>query len=336
MDSLPPGDADRQRTALPFGLESIHGLPRSALGMLRCSAVKCARIRNLLSSSRIFSTRRGVCADRIARSNLTRPEIVGSERRITWPRSGPTGSRASSTLAGMSCVSRPSSGRRSSGSSPGTELTRRPDLFPAWDSLSDAEKKLYARQIEMEVFAGYSENADWNVGRLLDAIEEMATWITRSSSTSGAITAPAWRAPSPARSTRRCSSTAWCSTPPSRWPATWAGPGPMVVAWPGKIKAGGGMRTQFTHCIDIAPTVLEAVGVPEPATVDGIGQEPMDGTSFAYTFGDARAEERHTVQYFEIFAAVPCTRTAGGRAPGWTRPRGTSPQRRSRSSSPGV
>jgi arylsulfatase A-like enzyme len=53
----------------------------------------------------------------------------------------------------------------------GTELTKRPELFPAWDSLNDAEKRLYARQ--MEVFAGYSENADWNVGRLLDAIEEM-------------------------------------------------------------------------------------------------------------------------------------------------------------------
>jgi arylsulfatase len=77
----------------------------------------------------------------------------------------------------------------------------------------------------------------------------------------------------------------------------------MVVAWPAKIAADSGIRAQFTHCTDIAPTVLEAVGLPEPATVDGIGQEPMDGTSFGHTFGDAAAEERHTVQYFEMFGS---------------------------------
>ena len=61
----------------------------------------------------------------------------------------------------------------------------------------------------------------------------------------------------------------------------------MVVAWPKQIKAGGDLRTQFTHCIDIAPTVLEAVGIPEPKQVDGIEQEPMDGTSFLYTLDDS-------------------------------------------------
>ena len=74
----------------------------------------------------------------------------------------------------------------------------------------------------------------------------------------------------------------------------------MTVAWPTKIKADNQVRTQFTHCIDIAPTVLEAVGLPEPTTVDGITTEPMDGTSFGYTFADAQAAERHTVQYFEM------------------------------------
>jgi Sulfatase len=78
---------------------------------------------------------------------------------------------------------------------------------------------------------------------------------------------------------------------------------PMVVAWPEKIEASREVRTQFTHCIDVAPTVLDAVGLPEPRTVDGIAQEPMDGTSFAHTFGDANAEERHTVQYFEMFGS---------------------------------
>jgi arylsulfatase A-like enzyme len=78
---------------------------------------------------------------------------------------------------------------------------------------------------------------------------------------------------------------------------------PMVVAWPDRLTANGELRTQFTHCIDIGPTVLEAVGLPEPTVVDGIGQEPMDGTSFFYTFADAQAADRQTVQYFEMFGA---------------------------------
>ena len=80
-----------------------------------------------------------------------------------------------------------------------TELTKRPDLFPGWDSLNDAQKKLYLR--EVEVFAGYSENADWNVGRLLDAIQELGdldnTLIFYILGDNGAR----WRARSPARST---------------------------------------------------------------------------------------------------------------------------------------
>jgi arylsulfatase A-like enzyme/uncharacterized membrane protein len=222
-----------------------------------------------------------------------------------------------------------------------TELTRRPDLFPAWDSLNDAEKKLYARQ--MEVFAGYSENADWNVGRLLDAIEEMGDldntlifyiWGDNGSSMEGTITgsfneltflngvplepeqqlalieqyggiealggdhtaphyAAAW---------------GWAGNTPFQWGKQMSSHlggdrNPMVVAWPTRIKPDRDVRTQFTHCIDIAPTVLEAVGLPEPKTVDGIGQEPMDGTSFAHTFADPQAAERHTVQYFEMFGS---------------------------------
>jgi arylsulfatase len=78
---------------------------------------------------------------------------------------------------------------------------------------------------------------------------------------------------------------------------------PMVVAWPRRIKPDGDMRAQFTHCIDVGPTVLELVGVPEPKVVDGIEQEPMDGTSFAYTLDDADAAEQHTVQYFEMLGS---------------------------------
>jgi arylsulfatase len=77
----------------------------------------------------------------------------------------------------------------------------------------------------------------------------------------------------------------------------------MVVAWPARMKSDDVMRTQFTHVIDVGPTILEAAGIPEPKTVDGIAQEPMDGTSFLYTFDDARAPERHATQYFEMFSS---------------------------------
>lgn len=222
-----------------------------------------------------------------------------------------------------------------------TELTDRPDLFAAWDALTDAQKKLYARQ--MEVFAGYSENADWNVGRLLDAIEEMGDldntliiyiWGDNGASMEGTLTgsfnettffngvvldadeqleliekfggiedlggfhtaphfAAAW---------------AWANNAPFQWGKQMASHlggtrNPMVVAWPNRIKPDAMVRSQFTHCIDVAPTVLELIGVPEPRTVDGIEQEPMDGTSFAHTVDDPNAEERHTVQYFEMLGS---------------------------------
>ena len=77
----------------------------------------------------------------------------------------------------------------------------------------------------------------------------------------------------------------------------------MVVAWPRRIKPDTKVRSQFTHCIDIGPTILEAAGIPEPRVVDGIEQEPMDGTSFLYTLDDPTAPERHTQQYFEMFGS---------------------------------
>jgi arylsulfatase A-like enzyme/uncharacterized membrane protein len=221
------------------------------------------------------------------------------------------------------------------------ELTDRPDLFPAWDSLSDDERRLYARQ--MEVFAGFCENADWNVGRLLDAVEEMGDldntivvyiWGDNGSSMEGTVTGSfnemtflngvvldathqlelidryggieaigdEHTAP------HFASAWAHAGNTPFQWGKQMASHlggtrNPMVIAWPGHIPSGGTVRGQFTHCIDIAPTILEAIGIPEPTTVDGIGQEPMDGTSFAYTFDAPDAAERHTVQYFEILGS---------------------------------
>ncbi len=77
----------------------------------------------------------------------------------------------------------------------------------------------------------------------------------------------------------------------------------MVVAWPRRLQPSPDVRAQFTHVTDIGPTILEAAGIPEPEQVDGIDQEPMDGTSFLYTLDDAQAPERHTTQYFEMFGA---------------------------------
>jgi arylsulfatase len=73
------------------------------------------------------------------------------------------------------------------------------------------------------------------------------------------------------------------------------------VHWPNGITEKGGLRSQFTHCIDVAPTVLEAAGLPEPTMVNGVQQSPMEGTSMLYTFEDQAADDRHDLQYFEMF-----------------------------------
>jgi arylsulfatase A-like enzyme/uncharacterized membrane protein len=222
-----------------------------------------------------------------------------------------------------------------------TELTERPDLFPAWDSLDEDEKKLYARQ--MEVYAGYSENADWNVGRLLDSIDELGDldntliiyiWGDNGASMEGTVTGSFNEMTflngvvlDPAKQLKLIEQYGGIEALGSEhtaphYAAAWAHAGntpfqlgkqmashlggtrdPMVVAWPNGIAARGELRSQFTHVIDIGPTVLEAIGIPEPKLVDGIAQEPMDGTSFLYTSDDAQAAERHTVQYFEVLGA---------------------------------
>jgi len=220
-----------------------------------------------------------------------------------------------------------------------TELTPRPDLFPAWDSLSDTERKLYVRQ--MEVYAGFQENADWNIGRLLDSIDQMGDldntlimyiWGDNGASMEGTVTGSFnemtflnglvldadqqlelinnyggieaiggdHTAPHVAAAWAHAMNT------PFQWGKQMASHlggtrDPMAVAWPARVKPDAKVRSQFTHCIDIAPTVLEAVGIPEPSTVDGIEQEPMDGTSFLYTLDEADAPEQHSEQYFEMF-----------------------------------
>ncbi len=222
-----------------------------------------------------------------------------------------------------------------------TELTARPDVFPAWDSLSQSEKELYARQIE--VFAGYSENADWNVGRVLDAVEEMGDlentlviyiWGDNGASLEGTVTGsfnemtflngvvlePEQQLKliekyggidalgGPHTAPHFAAAWAHAMNTPFQWGKQTASHlggtrDPMVVAWPSRIKAGGALRSQFTHVVDVGPTILEAAGIPQPKTVDGIPQEPMDGTSFLYSFDDPKAAERHATQYFEMFGS---------------------------------
>jgi arylsulfatase A-like enzyme len=89
----------------------------------------------------------------------------------------------------------------------------------------------------------------------------------------------------------------WMKQVPSDFGGTRNG---MVVSWPKGIKAKNEIRSQFGHVIDVAPTILQAIGLPEPKVVNGTPQIPMEGTSLAYTFADGKAKERHTTQYFEI------------------------------------
>jgi len=186
---------------------------------------------------------------------------------------------------------------------PDTELTERPDLFPAWDSLNDAQKKLYARQ--MEVFAGFSENADWNVGRLLDSIEEMGDldntlvlyiWGDNGASMEGTLTGSfnettffngvVLEADEQLAIIEKyggieelggfhtaphfASAWAWANNAPFQWGKQMASHlggarDPMVVAWPKRIKPDAAARAQFTHCIDVVPTILDALGLPAAA-----------------------------------------------------------------------
>ena len=220
-----------------------------------------------------------------------------------------------------------------------TELTERPDLFPAWDSLTDNQRRLYVRQ--MEVYAGYQENADWNVGRLLDAVEGLGDldntlifyiWGDNGASMEGTTTGSFNEMTflngivldadhqlelieqyggieaigSDHTAPHVAAAWAHAMNTPFRWGKQMASHlggtrDPMVVAWPRRIPPDAAMRSQFTHCIDVGPTILEAAGIPEPTAVDGIAQEPMDGTSFLFSFDEPTAPERHTQQYFEMF-----------------------------------
>ncbi|MBA4153617.1 arylsulfatase [Flavobacterium sp.] len=214
----------------------------------------------------------------------------------------------------------------------GTKLAPKPEAIQQWDKLSANEKKLFIRQAE--TFAGYLDMADYEIGRLLDAVEQtgqadntMIIFVYGDNGTSAEGGANGmfsemtyfngvqetvedmlkkvdkWGGPE----TYPHMAAGWAvmfDTPYSWTKQVASDPGGtkvgMAIRWPKGIKANGGLRPQFSHVIDIAPTILEAAGLPEPKMVNGVVQRPMDGKSLVYSFNDATAKETHTTQYFEM------------------------------------
>jgi len=215
---------------------------------------------------------------------------------------------------------------------PGTKLAPKPSAIKDWDKLSADEKRLFAHQAE--VFAAYAEFTDFEIGRMLKAFDEVGEadntlvfYIAGDNGTSGEggqngmfneytyfngvqekvedmlKKIDQWGGPetyphmAAGWAVAFDSPFGWMKQVPSDFGGTRNG---MVVYWPKGIKAKNELRTQFGHVIDIAPTVLQAIGLPEPKEVDGVKQIPMAGISLVYSFEDAKAKERHTTQYFEI------------------------------------
>jgi arylsulfatase len=215
----------------------------------------------------------------------------------------------------------------------GTVLAPKPEAIPDWDTLSADEKKLFNHQVE--VFAAYVDMTDHEIGRVVKAIEDtgelhntLIFYVAGDNGTSaeggrngmfsemtyfnGVQETVAdmlkvmdkWGGPE----TYPHMAAGWAVAldTPYQWTkqvasdhgGTKVG---MAIHWPNGIEVRGELRTQFHHVIDVAPTILEAAGLPEPKVVNGTPQRAMDGVSMVYAFDDANAKERHVTQYFEIF-----------------------------------
>ena len=215
----------------------------------------------------------------------------------------------------------------------GTKLAPKPEAIKDWDKLSADEKKLFARQ--MEVFAGYGEYTDYEIGRLIQAIEDLGqldntlifyvvgdngasaegtmnglfnemTYFNGVPETVADILKHYDDLGGPDSYPHYAAGWAVAGDTPFTWTKQIAGTyggcrNPLVVHWPNGIKAKGEVRSQWHHVIDIAPTILEAAGLPEPKSVNGTPQTPIEGVSMVYSFADAKAKDRHKTQYFEIF-----------------------------------
>jgi len=214
------------------------------------------------------------------------------------------------------------------------ELTRRHDEIPAWDEMDDALKPVLARQ--MEIYAGFMEQTDHEVGRVIDAVRDLGilddTLIyliigDNGASAEGTIngcfnemttlngmpgietveflrskiddfgTPKAYNHYAVGWAHALCAPYQWTKQIASHWGGTRNG---TIVHWPNGVKGKGELRHQFHHVIDVAKTVLEACGLPEPTIVNSIAQAPFEGATMLPTFTDAKAEENHRVQYFEM------------------------------------
>ena len=216
-----------------------------------------------------------------------------------------------------------------------SDLTARHAEITAWDDMPDEMKPVLAR--EMEVYAGFLEHTDHHVGRLIDAIDDLGVlddtivyYIIGDNGASAegtmngafnemanfngmaALETPEFMLSkidefgSPTSYNHYSVGWAWAMCTPFQWTkqiaSHWGGTrNGTIVHWPNGIEEQGGLRTQFTHVIDVAQTILEAAGLPEPTMVNGVQQSPMEGTSMLYTFNEPDAPERHDLQYFEMF-----------------------------------
>ena len=215
------------------------------------------------------------------------------------------------------------------------ELTARPDEIPAWDDMDDDLKPVLARQ--MEVYAGFLEHTDHQVGRLIDALDELEIlgdtvvyYIIgdNGASAEGTIhgtfnelmslngaahlettefmaahiddfgTPAAYNHFAVGWAHAMDTPYQWTKQVASHWGGTRNG---TIVHWPNGFSSRGEVRPQFHHVIDVAATVLDVAGLPEPLFVEGVAQIPYHGVSMAYAFDDADADERRQTQYFEMF-----------------------------------
>jgi arylsulfatase len=213
------------------------------------------------------------------------------------------------------------------------QLAEKSGEIPAWESLSEEERRVAARL--MELYAGFLAHVDAEIGRVIDALVEQGirddtvvvyiagdngasgegglggalSYMGRIQGIDGGTRALAARIDALGDATTYPHYPAgfalaldtpfpWLKQVASHLGATRTG---MVISWPAGIRERGGLRSQFAHVNDIAPTLLEVAGIAAPAHVNGVAQQPLDGTSLVYSFADARAADRHRTQYFEIF-----------------------------------